>query len=258
MSDHRSPSFRAAVYPHLQSQYGASEAKLLKECPGADGFSEQDRINFLFELDQIVGSYKKRYDDPEYLGRLKKCQEELAKASSLLEESVQNLSKLDANHTLVWGEILFNLRAADLSELLPSDELDLVGAIRMLSKSANLALRISTGLLILWRAEASQGRGRPSVPYLLPTMELIEFWEQWSNHRASFAKRAPRGHPGAGELTDHFPEFVRLALKLIDPSVTTANAVTSINKVLKFRQSIEPGVSGIEYLERMITEKSAD
>ena len=230
MSDASGRELRKAVYPELMNRFGQSVQKLLSECRKAKNanISDDDEIDFTFEIFQIIGGYQSRIKNANYFAKMAVCQDDLTKAAALLDRIVPALGSLDFMH---W-EIIFKAREVFPPFRLPSElaSLDLMETLALLKKASVVSASLSGTVLIAGGPDLQdvqkRKRGNARLPYLEATVELLAFWKKWTGADAPFAKV---DETQDGGLTQNSSEFVRLALSLIDPHVTAANAVTSIN-----------------------------
>jgi hypothetical protein len=104
--------------------------------------------------------------------------------------------------------------------------------IESMSRKAQL---IAIGVRAITAPERkSEGRSRPRLPYLRPTTLLMKEWEALTGKGVV----APKGIT-EGEADQPSTEFIRLALKIIDPKVTAANTITSIKTALATNKKIK-------------------
>jgi hypothetical protein len=160
---------------------------------------------------------------PDYFLALQQCEAQLEQAADLLDGIVGELRKLDIMH--------IDLLVAAL-DLLRFDKHEIVGFQHELTDidKASLKLRrLQTGLMFTTAHERKRpGRSRPNLPYVTATLDLVELWQKLTGTKVV----SPRGSSKT-EAIQPSTEFIRLALKMIDPKVTVSNAITSIKNALK-------------------------
>jgi hypothetical protein len=104
-----------------------------------------------------------------------------------------------------------------------------------------LALKLSTGVGRRRRKER-----RPRLPYAYPTMALMGAWTDLTGESIVFPKRergtVPKESP---ESTQPPTEFVRLGLKMIDPTSTRSNATTCIRRITDIEKRLAKEGSSI-------------
>jgi hypothetical protein len=234
--------FRAAVYPELEKKYTKQLHELFKCCFGGRTIDQTDRNNFLWEFDEIVGPYKKRLADPEYFGRMSRCQMSLARANELLQDSIDKLAEIDANHLLLMLKVFDEAVPTSVQNAIAGQkgELGWMDMRLILKRAQLLSGALSVCLMAAGAPELleQKRRGHPSLPYMWATFELINFFESWSDREVPFAKTIPKKEVSGGQLDHPACQFIYIALSLIDPKVTPAKAVTSINNARRWRASI--------------------
>ena len=82
-----------------------------------------------------------------------------------------------------------------------------------------------------------QRKGRPPVPYVLAAYELIELWEALTGRKAVYPKGSAKGEDDECEAVQPSTEFIRLALKMIDPDVTNAQVITCLKHVFDINKN---------------------
>jgi hypothetical protein len=100
-------------------------------------------------------------------------------------------------------------------------------------KETSILMSVIQAFLKFITAETSKSdRGRPSLPYIIPTVQLMILWSDLTGRSVVTPKRKTRGAKKSGESEQPSTEFVRLCLSMIDPKVSLSNAETSIKKAL--------------------------
>jgi hypothetical protein len=125
--------------------------------------------------------------------------------------------------------------------LIPIDDDEIIGWPEILNeiRFAHLKLmRLKAGLRVARSPESrGEGRTRPRLPYLMPMVELLRLWTVLTQKKVV----TPRGtaiakNAAVVEAIQPSTEFVRLALRMIDPSVTLPNVMTSIKNAMAFER----------------------
>ena len=223
--------FRHAVYPALKARYGEHFETLVSLCSGGNELIHpDDYVDFLFEFYGTISGYKSQIDDPDYFQRMAECQEDFSKAASLLSGALTKLEKLGGPHWLsVSASLPVIIPAKLLEDLSPCDMMDL---LLLLKKASLLSASFSAALILVGGRDIEdvqkRRQGNARLPYRDTTIKLLMFWQKWTGGEAQYAKAAAEDVQG-GRLVQKSTEFVRLALSFLDPTVTAANAVTSVN-----------------------------
>ena len=108
----------------------------------------------------------------------------------------------------------------------------------------HVAIQLGTG-----KIDQPTGRGRPSSPYVQPTLELIKAWEvltaeqSWTDSPLWVVKRVPT--PKRLEVKDKkivtkqpSTEFIHIALRMIDQNIEDSQVFTAIKNALSLRDEI--------------------
>jgi len=161
---------------------------------------------------------------------LRKCEEQLGDAVQLLEEICNTLHRLDI------GYIDFLLTALSLHPLEENEEISFANELDQIQLTRARLLRLKFGLIGATGAERkAEGRSRPRLPFLIPTLELMELWESITEQKVVSPKGMSASKSGA-EAVQPSTEFIRLGLTMIEPTVTLSNVFTSIKNAIKFRR----------------------
>jgi hypothetical protein len=134
----------------------------------------------------------------------------------------------------------------------PFKKRDLGGVFRLLNElqalmlTLHAAIKLGTGI-----SDVPKGKGRPSSPYVVPALELIEAWESITTTRdredspLTFIKRVPTPKKldisGPKSKDQEIPtkqpstEFILIALRMINPKIKDAEVFTAIKKALALR-----------------------
>jgi hypothetical protein len=183
-----------------------------------------------FAISEVVYYHRHRYKHPRYFDHIKKSIAEAESAAKSLEKVKHGLLLLDVRHI----EAL--VVALDALCALSGDKVEEVGYLEIVKKVDEAAtwlevcaaaLKMATGL-----TPEKPGRGRPSLPYRMPTLELMNVWKDLTGKAVVVPKGTARDKTGTSEeATQPSTQFIYLCLKMIDPRVSLANAMTSIKKV---------------------------
>jgi hypothetical protein len=108
----------------------------------------------------------------------------------------------------------------------------------------HVAIQLGTGIV-----DRPRHRGRPSSPYVRHVLELMEAWEfvtaeqSWKDSPLLIVKPIPT--PKRLEVKDQkivtkqpSTEFIRIALRMIDPNIKDAQVFTAIKNALSLRDEI--------------------
>ena len=130
-------TFRAAVYPALKEQYASHLKQLFRGCFRNAAPSERDKIDFLYEFDQIISGYKKRFSDTDYFKRMSDCQKGFSNAADLLDTSVKALFQVDASHLELMLALFIELVPISARRAIarPKRELEWEDMLRILQKA---------------------------------------------------------------------------------------------------------------------------
>ena len=220
-------AFKKAVYDYNREKYSVELEKMFQLCFGDSRLENKFQEEFVLDLVEIIGGYKRRINDKDYFNRLRTCRAELSQLAALLQSSVEKLGLLDPNHN---NALIVALERIDPN----APKTDFIGLLSQLINAGKLALRLDAALLVIAGYDLQKGRGNSHLPYLFPTVELIEFWVRWTGKIVPFAKGHKAHKDKPAEPDTAASEFVRLGLKMIDPNATSANAITSINSAREF------------------------
>jgi hypothetical protein len=91
-------------------------------------------------------------------------------------------------------------------------------------------------------------KGRPRVPYVPAAFDLARLWELLTGQKAVYPKGSAKGKGGLYEAVQPSTEFIRLALKMIDPDITNAQVITCLKFVFDINKSMKDDPYTREYL----------
>lgn len=216
--------FKKRILHEMEKDNGVLYQKMVGLCLKNVSVTEEDKVEFGFELASIILGYKRRFSDPKYFQRIKDCMKNLAEVADRLGECEKALATLDSPHMLLMARFFPSLGLPDETTTFP-------WILREIKRAETLALATRAALNLAAGYNVVGGRGQPPLPYLFPTMDLIELWERWSGLPVVSAK----GHKG--DTTTDNATFIFSGLKMLKASVTTQNSITCINQALDLFKS---------------------
>ena len=188
-------------------------------------------------LGRIVYGMTRRYRDPEYTKNISYLKKLTADVAINLDKLAESMLRLDDIHTEDFGNAIAAYEKLKLEVFVSKNRgndmfSEVLLEIESMSRKAQL---IAIGVRGITAPESkSEGRSRPRLPYLRPTTLLMKEWEALTGKGVV----APKGIT-EGEADQPSTEFIRLALKMIDPKVTAANTITSIKTALATNKKIK-------------------
>lgn len=210
------------IYP---GEYNALLA-ILKRKLGSDHLRYD--TDFRDELSYIIDAYERDRTRKQYREDADRLLDELSDLGRRLQATRLSISQLDLvyrQRILVW--MMQN----------PLDDRDWnLGLIQEHLEQAKLAvIYFQIALTLETRFEVKpEGRSRPRLPYYVPAAQLMHLWEEYTHTKVVTPKGAAKGREST-EAAQPSTEFVRIGLTMIDPKVSTANAMTLIKRVLSDR-----------------------
>jgi hypothetical protein len=190
-----------------------------------------------YRLGRIVYGMKCRYRDPEYVQNISDLKKLTADVAVNLDKLAESMLCLDDIHTEDFGNAIAAYERLKLEVFVSKNRgndmfSEVLLEIESMSRKAQL---IAIGVRGITAPESkSEGRSRPRLPFLRPTTLLMKEWEALTGKGVV----APKGIT-EGEADQPSTEFIRLALKMIDPKVTAANTITSIKTALATNKKIK-------------------
>lgn len=201
-----------------------------------------DSHDFLLKLGEITYLARRRREHEPSIRLAVKIAKETA---DTLDELIKHLAKIDIKQI---GAIL-----SISNELYPEgfpQEMTQLGLLRALDrvKAFLLALYASTQFATAIPDRPS-GRGRPRSPYTACAWNLIDLWELTTAARPSddssisWLKRIPapkkmKVRDGEYIIKQSATQFVCIALRMVDPTITDAHAITAIKNALISRANL--------------------
>ena len=227
-SEETNARFRRLSFRDIEERYGKELDVFFQLCFGKNEITEQERIDFAYELDEIIEGHKRR-SIPSYYDQMAECKTDFSNAAKHLRNAVEKFYCLDVNHWKAVCTCLEDITPDGARKDLSNPD-GIVGLLALLNNAAVLSDMLSVCIFVAGLDQLQKRRqGNKLLPYLQPTMELINLWERWTRNKVKFAKAFPKKHQGGGEPAQNSTEFIRLALRRLDPTVSAANAITSIN-----------------------------
>jgi hypothetical protein len=185
-------------------------------------------------IGEVVYLHHGRYKNGKYLTRIKNCIAEAQAAGESANKVLQNMLFLDLGHIESLMFIVCEVFGAELGPTFQGiNYIDFLKKIQntiLLLYICNSALTLATGL-----TPDKPKRGRPRLPYQHSTVELMSVWESLTGHPVVVPKGVVEGPKQQPQSPQPSTEFIRLCLKMIDPSMTFSNAMTSIKNALTAR-----------------------
>jgi hypothetical protein len=230
-------------------------------------------------LGEIVYRYRDRFSDPQYFDRIRECINAANCASENIGLVFKRFVGLDIDKYTDAGnnpEELKHLKRIDIDHIqkvmsainnLSPRNFPIKGYLDLLKhlKEIQLILMVLSAALILGTVTTvtPRERGRPRLPYVFSTLDLIEAWEDMMGTKVVSPKGTVAGKKGQLEAAQPSTEFVRLGLRMIKDEITTAEAMTSIKNALKLREQIKKleykaQGKGFFHALRILTSPNAD
>jgi hypothetical protein len=194
--------------------------------------AEGDRLTeeLMLGLSKFVQLYRERTRDECYYKRAEQAALDLLTAAEYIASATKSASRMDSEHSSQIALIVAPVEAPpsgmSFSEVLNRLERS-ASELRHLSTAIQVA--IMKGITRTRKGRKVSRRGRPPIKYVDQTMHLITFYEKLTGKKVV----SPRGVSKDGEAHQVSTEFIRLALKLIDPDIRTAQAITCIKNAVK-------------------------
>jgi hypothetical protein len=186
-----------------------------------------------YELGRIVYRLQKRYRDPQYGINISKLEKQTATAALALGEARKSFELLDLVHLKLFESVLSTVPHGIFSRAKAVAILDDID--RMAMKMEFITVAIS---FIATFEKKPDRRSRPTLPYRMTTWHVVNLWETLTGQPVVTPRGISKGHGENAEAIQPSTEFVRLALKMIDPNVTTANVITSIRNILAAKKKM--------------------
>jgi hypothetical protein len=204
---------------------------------GAVGVSDDD---LRFGIGEIVYKYMRRYRSdafwkdrrhPEEVGipedyfeNLKQCKHDAELAAPLLEAVISGLTKLDGDH---WGDLLgLNAVTMQLKARMAPIDSNPGTFLNRLREATNAMVVIQSFMkLAIGNVLHSGKRGGPKVRYVLPAAELLVLWFRLTGQPPVTTTKKV-----GGDFDRPSTEFIKLCLRMIEPTISMANVATSVTR----------------------------
>jgi hypothetical protein len=183
-------------------------------------------------LSEIVYRHRNRHSrDRGYFQRIRGGVQSAEIAADHIDKLVGVLMKLDDVHR---DTFMFTVNKLSLGRFG-----EMVGDFARPILEAQLMMQLFSKALQLSTLEPfeQQGRGRPRVKYVPAAYDLVDLWERLTGQKAVYPKGSAKGKGGLYEAVQPSSEFIRLALQMIDPDITNAQAITCLKYVFSINKS---------------------
>ena len=265
MSSSSDPQFQLEhVYP-LGRDFPLEFAAIGRLKPVMQWVGDKSKDKLQLQLGAIVYLHRRRYGDDAYNGLAKQnypvppisarprsskkklptlelpyfelIREALAglqDAVGSLENAANRLKFVDMPH---WETISIVAKSIPSLEVEDFDALNvhrrLAGLMNFLA-GLSISIQLGTGV-----TTSRKGKGRPGDNYLWAAMDLVELWKVISGKSVTTPRGTANAKNDQKEFTQPSTEFVRLALKMIDPHVTNSEVVTAIRGALLVQKKMD-------------------
>jgi hypothetical protein len=197
--------------------------------------SMDDPKTVQLNISEIVNRHRNRHArDPDYFERIRRAIHSAEAAAEHIDKMVNALLNIDDAQRdafmFVANTLSLGRFEGDTLEDLAHDVLEAQLTMHLFGR----ALRLST-----LEPLEQRRKGRPRVRYVLAAYELIEMWEALTGQKAVYPKGSAKGKAGKCEAVQPSTEFIRLALKMIDPEIKNAQAITCLKYVFGIKKSRE-------------------
>jgi hypothetical protein len=206
--------------------------------------SSANLIPFLTQLTAIIYLFRAKY---ESVPVAKKVGRELEKGAGNLERAIQDFRRMNY---FVLGAALPEVseKSPRLKGLDATQVLELLDEYQVFLNALNDAVRTTADVALVPRK-----RGDKTAYHFVPTLPLMELWESiLATQQDRAARRQGRGVPTPKRVTEvaqsknkltfiskqPSTEFIRIALRMIDPTITDAQVFTAIKVARSKRNSL--------------------
>jgi hypothetical protein len=223
---------RTGVLQSLRNQFPDIIEKMIKLLIAENKDCENHLHQFAFELDGIAYLYGRRLNSlefnysppagiknhPDYIATQNARREKLEIAVKVLTGLKSDLGQLDLDHL----KTFISFYRTPTGRTKYSGPLELFFEIELATR---IIATCQEAYSSTFRVKATT-RGPKPLPYVELTRQLITLWEKYTG------KKVPISKTYNGKIPTRAGEFIRFGISLIDPNVTEANVVTSINNAL--------------------------
>jgi hypothetical protein len=269
------------VYP-LHREFPVEFGKICKLKPLQQWIKTNSKDELQIKLGEIIYAYRNRYldsaderlalvgenvpacqrpalkktanDELPYFNRIYEAVQELRAAVNALKNATDRLVYVDLDHFRQISRIARSLPNSTVQELDPYNVQVRLREISTYVAILAVSIQLGTGTSL-----APPRKGRPGNLHLWPATALIELWEELSGAAAVYPRGSALGKDHQVELTQPSTEFVRLALKMIDPPRMTdptsaaARTIPAIRGALQLRKDLQRSESTLEsMLEELV------
>jgi len=183
-------------------------------------------------LSEIVYRHRNRHSrDRGYFQRIRDGVESAEIAADHIDKLVGVLMKLDDAQRDTFMFTVNKLSLGRFGEMLRDFARPILEA-QLMMQLFSKALQLST-----LEPFELQGKGRPRVKYVLAAYDLVDLWETLTGRKAVYPKGSAEGEGGQNEAVQPSSEFIRLALEMIDPDITNAQAATCLKYVFSINKA---------------------
>jgi hypothetical protein len=210
-------------------EYGLLRA-LLEKTVGSTRLTDEQA--FRRDLGEIVYSYGRDHPKGHYRKAVDQLSDDLTDLINRLRAALDAMGKLDGAYNQRIVEVMAQ------NPIFEEPNYNLGHVLRDLEKAEltlsyyYVALRFSVAFEAI-----PQGRSPPRLLHFVPTVQLMELWERYTQKKVVAPKGVATGKGGIEEAEQPSTEFVRLGLKMIDPNVTVANTMTLMKQALKEKRA---------------------
>ena len=185
-------------------------------------------------LSEIVYRHRNRHSRTVgYFDRIRRSIQSAEAAADHIDKIVDCLINLDAAQRDVFMFTVNKLSLGRYDDAL-GDFVRHVLEAQLTMQLFSRALRIST-----MEPFELRHKGRPRVRYVPAVFDLIRLWELLTGKKAVYPKGSAKGKGGLYEAVQPSTEFIRLALEMIDPDITNAQAITCLKYVFDINKRMK-------------------
>lgn len=204
-------------------EYPAIRAIFLKVAPWAI-VEGNDQLRD--ELADFVYGYSRNRPRSEYRKQATELEDKVKELIDNLESVLQKIQNLDAHYNRRIVEFMTKSQLAD------DVNYNLGHVLKDLEKAQTVASYFRIAIQMAGYFEVKpRGRSRPPLLQFVPAVRMMDLWERLTGTAIVTPKGVAAGK-NIREATQPSTEFVRLALKMIDPEITVKNAMTLITRAL--------------------------
>lgn len=154
---------------------------------------------------------------PDYFGNQQDRRDKLEKVTALLSDLTNDIFQLDVYKLLTFAEFYKSPTGAKVTK--SSGFGDLYQEIQLACETIK-ACQVAYSSTFPKRQIR---RGRRPLPYVEATRELISLWQKYAGTKVPISKTHQH------EIITNEGRFIKLGLMMINPNISDANVITSIN-----------------------------